>query len=113
MLDSVDNFDRALSTVPAASLSSEASNKDLKNLHGGLKMTESILMQTLARNGLERFDPSEREEKFDPNLHEAAFMTKIEGKEDGTVFNTVQKGFKLNGRVIRVCVPFDFAKNSI
>jgi molecular chaperone GrpE len=102
LLDSVDNFDRALSTVPATSLTPEASNKELKDLHSGLKMTESILMQTLARNGLERFDPSEKGEKFDPNLHEATFMTKMEGKEDGTVFNTVQKGFRLNGRVIRV-----------
>lgn len=59
-------------------------------------------MQTLKKHGLERFDPSEAGEKFDPNLHEATFMTKVEGKEDGTVFMTQQKGFLLNGRVIRV-----------
>ena len=65
-------------------------------------MTERILMQTLKKHGLERFDPSEKGERFDPNLHEATFMTKVEGKEDGTVFMTQQKGFVLNGRVIRV-----------
>ena len=65
-------------------------------------MTERILMQTLKKHGLERFDPSEAGEKFDPNLHEATFMTKVEGKEDGTVFMTQQMGFLLNGRVIRV-----------
>lgn len=59
-------------------------------------------MQTLAKHGLERFDPSEKGEMFDPNLHEATFMTKMEDMEDGTAFNTQQKGFKLNGRVIRV-----------
>lgn len=59
-------------------------------------------MQTLKKHGLERFDPSEKGERFDPNLHEATFMTKVEGKEDGTVFMTQQKGFVLNGRVIRV-----------
>ena len=60
------------------------------------------MMETLKKHGLERFDPSEGGEKFDPNLHEALFMTKMEGKEDGSVFVTQQKGFRLNGRVIRV-----------
>ena len=59
-------------------------------------------MQTLQKHGLERFDPSEKGERFDPNLHEATFQTKVEGKEDGTTFHTQQKGFTLNGRVIRV-----------
>lgn len=63
-------------------------------------MTDEILMQTLKKHGLERFDPSGQ--KFDPNVHDAAFMTKMEGKEDGTVFETIQKGFSLNGRVVRV-----------
>ena len=66
-------------------------------------MSESILMSTLKKHGLERFDPSVNGEKFDPNLHEAAFMTKVDGKDDGTVFETIQKGFLLNGRVVRVC----------
>ena len=59
-------------------------------------------MQTLKKHGLERFDPSDKGEKFDPNLHEATFQTKVDGKEDGTVFMTQQKGFLLNGRVVRV-----------
>jgi molecular chaperone GrpE len=64
-------------------------------------MTETILMQTLKKHGLERFDPSVEEEKFNPNLHEATFQTPVEGKEDGSVFTTQQKGFVLNGRVLR------------
>ena len=74
----------------------------MNNLYQGLKMTDSILMQTLKKHGLERFDPSVEGEKFDPNLHDAQFMTKMEDKEDGTVFNTIQKGYILNGRVVRV-----------
>lgn len=58
-------------------------------------------MQTLQKHGLVRFDPSVEEEKFNPNMHEATFQTKVEGKEDGTVFTTQQKGFSLNGRVVR------------
>lgn len=65
-------------------------------------MTETILMQTLQKHGLKRFDPSAEGEKFDPNLHEATFQTPVEGKEDGAVVLTQQKGFLLNGRVLRV-----------
>ena len=66
-------------------------------------MTDTVLMQTLKKHGLERFDPAEVEgEKFNPNLHEATFRTPVEGKEDGTIVMTQQKGFSLNGRVIRV-----------
>lgn len=63
-------------------------------------------MQTLKKHGLERFDPAEAGDMFNPNLHEATFQTKVEGKEDGQVFMTQQKGFLLNGRVVRVCPIF-------
>ncbi|KAL8723067.1 MAG: hypothetical protein Q9225_000538 [Loekoesia sp. 1 TL-2023] len=113
LIESVDNLDRALATVPASKLAPQNSdpdtpsedntyNKDLANLYDGLKMTETILMGTLKKHGLERVDPSEGEgEMFNPNLHEATFQTKVEGKEDGKVFMTQQKGFLLNGRVLR------------
>lgn len=70
-------------------------------LHDGLKMTDNILLSTLKKHGLERFDPSVEGEKFNPNVHEAVFQTPQPNKEDGTVFHTQQKGFLLNGRVLR------------
>ena len=100
LLDSVDNLDRALVNVPADKLVEE--NKDLMNLHSGLRMTEEILMATLKRHGLERFDPAEQEgTKFDPNKMEATFQAPQPGKEEGSVFYTQAKGFLLNGRVLR------------
>lgn len=109
LLESIDNFDRALLAVPADKLSAAAteSNKDLLDLVDGLKMTQNILMNTLQKHGLQRFDPSApteegKAQKFDPNLHEATFMAKAEGKEDGDIMYTQSKGFMLNGRVIRV-----------
>lgn len=104
LIDSVDNFDRALATVPSERLVKPADDapeavRDLANLHEGLKMTETVLMNTLAKHGLERFDPVD--EKFDPNQHEATFMTPQPDKEDGTVFHVQSKGFKLNGRILR------------
>lgn len=104
LVDSVDNLDRALSMVPEEKLKSTTKNEhlqDLVSLYEGLKMTESILMTTLKKHGLERFDPSVEGEKFNPNEHEATFMTPMQGKENNTVFLTQQKGFKLNGRVLR------------
>jgi len=104
LVDSVDNLDRALSMVPDEKLNVEDANehqKDLISLYEGLKMTENILMSTLKKHGLERFDPAVESEKFNPNEHEATFMTPMAGKEDNTVIMTQQKGFKLNGRVLR------------
>lgn len=106
LIESVDNLDRALTTVsPEKLVPSDGephdTTKDLVNLHDGLKMTEAILMQTLKKHGLERFDPSETQDHFDPNLHEATFQAPVPDKEDGAVFLTQQKGFILNGRVLR------------
>ncbi|KAG5930454.1 hypothetical protein E4U42_001026 [Claviceps africana] len=100
LVESVDNLDRALAMVPAEKLAEKTeATQDLVNLHEGLKMTESILMQTLAKHGLERLDPSG--EKFNPNEHEATFMAPQPDKENNLVFHVQQKGFKLNGRVLR------------
>ncbi|KAL7902593.1 GrpE domain-containing protein [Trichoderma sp. SZMC 28014] len=102
LVDSVDNLDRALSTVSVEKLKAENKNEDLQelaNFYEGLKMTENILIQTLAKHGLERLEPDGV--KFNPNEHEATFMAPQPGKEDNTVFFVQQKGFKLNGRVLR------------
>ncbi|KAG4431188.1 hypothetical protein IFR05_013333 [Cadophora sp. M221] len=104
LVESIDNLDRALAMVPEEKINAVEKNehvKDLLALYDGLKMTESILMNTLKKHGLERFDPSVEAEKFNPNEHEATFMTPMQGKEDNTVFLTQQKGFKLNGRILR------------
>ncbi|EAA27729.1 hypothetical protein GE21DRAFT_3471 [Neurospora crassa] len=102
LVESVDNFERALSVVPQDKLKSEEQSehlKDLVNLYEGLKMTESILLSTLKKHGLERIEPEG--EVFNPNEHEATFMAPMPDKEHNVVFHVQQKGFKLNGRVLR------------
>ncbi|KAJ5959328.1 uncharacterized protein N7479_006478 [Penicillium vulpinum] len=107
LLDSIDNFDRALLAVPAEKLTAAKTeeNKDLLDLVAGLKMTQDILLNTLQKHGLERFDPAEKvdgkAQKFDANLHEATFMAPAAGLEDGDVMHVQSKGFRLNGRVLR------------
>jgi len=102
LVDSVDNLDRALVMVPEEKLAAPdktEAQQDLANLYDGLKMTETLLMATLRKHGLERFDPVG--DKFNPNEHEATFMTPVPDKEHNTVFHVQQKGFKLNQRVLR------------
>ncbi|KAM0330546.1 hypothetical protein ACHAQA_003493 [Verticillium albo-atrum] len=103
LIDSIDNLDRALGMVPAEKLAPAAdapeAAKDLASLHEGLRMTETVLLNTLQKHGLERFSPEG--DKFNPNEHEATFMTPQPGKDDNTVFHVQSKGFKLNGRVLR------------
>lgn len=103
LVESVDNLDRALAMVPEEKLTPVEKNvhvQDLISLYEGLKMTESIMMQTLHKHGLERIDPA-LETKFDPNHMEAMFMSPMEGKEDNTVLLTQRKGWRLNGRTMR------------
>jgi molecular chaperone GrpE len=108
LLMSIDNLEHALLSVPPEKLKApgEASasqvHQDLVNLHKGLQLTETVLMDTLKKHGVTRVDPASEGHAFDPNLHEAVFHAPMEGKEDGSVFHTQQRGFLLNGRVIRV-----------
>ncbi|PIR24444.1 nucleotide exchange factor GrpE [Candidatus Campbellbacteria bacterium CG11_big_fil_rev_8_21_14_0_20_44_21] len=66
----------------------------------GLRQVNKQLLSILEKNGLEIISPEGRD--FDPNLHEAVEM--VEGEEealDGKVFDVIQKGYKLNGRLVR------------
>ncbi|KAF2433978.1 putative mitochondrial co-chaperone GrpE [Tothia fuscella] len=115
LIPSIDTLSYALTSIPPQKLSSppaitsetppetvlQTLHKDLVNLHQGLTMTETVLMDTLKKHGLVRTDPSVEGEKFDPNRHEAVFMAPQPEKEDGVVFHTQQKGYELNGRVLR------------
>ncbi|KAH6656300.1 GrpE-domain-containing protein [Truncatella angustata] len=102
LVDSVDNLDRALTMAEEkikALQGSDQKNEELSSFYEGVKMSDGILQSTLTKHGLERFDPAG--DKFNPNEHEATFMTPQPDKEDNTVFFVQQKGFKLNGRVLR------------
>ncbi|KAI5809113.1 GrpE-domain-containing protein [Peziza echinospora] len=100
LVESVDNMDLALSAVPEASRNSTSpEHKDLVDLYKGLRLTEKILLNTLKKHGLEKLNPLG--EKFDPNMHEATFQARVEGKEPGTVFHVQRTGFTLNGRILR------------
>lgn len=97
----------ALSSVPEEFQSTETSMKkdskelseQLVNLYKGVSMTETELMRTLKRHGVERDDPIDQE--FDPNRHEAVFQAPMPDKKPGTVFVVQKVGYLLKNRVLR------------
>ena len=91
LLPALDNLERAL-----------AAGEDASN-HGalveGVAMVRDELHGRLEEAGVEAFDPTG--EKFDPQLHEALSTMPSEGTESGVVLETVEKGYRLNGQVLR------------
>jgi molecular chaperone GrpE len=62
-------------------------------------LTYRELSEVLARAGVEPYDPAG--ERFDPAWHEALQTRAAEGTEPGTVVEVLQKGYRLDGQVIR------------
>lgn len=96
LLPVVDNLERALDAVAAGERDEGTPDAHLAD---GVRLVHSELVAVLARNGVEPFDP--RGERFDPELHEALSMRSEDGAEAGTVLDVVEKGYRLNGAVLR------------
>ncbi|MBI4983123.1 nucleotide exchange factor GrpE [Candidatus Woesearchaeota archaeon] len=88
LLPLLDNFELALKT----------STNNIEDLKKGVEMIYSQLFTLLESQGLELI-PTENK-RFDLYYHEA--LIKEESSEsEGTILEELQKGFLLNGRVIR------------
>lgn len=88
LLPALDDFERALA---------HAQNAD--SVVEGVKLVYEHLKGILRSQGLEEIESTG--EKFDPAHHQAITQTSVAGKEDGLIVEELQKGYKLNGRVIR------------
>ena len=62
-------------------------------------MVRTQFLDVLKNNGLERV--SCLGEVFDPNFHEALSQAPAEGKKDQEIIQEFQKGYVLNGRLLR------------
>jgi molecular chaperone GrpE len=91
LLPVIDNLERAL----------QAGEKSSANeaLARGVALVHEELRGRLRNAGVEDFDPTG--ERFDPELHEALSTQPAEGTESGLVLETVEKGYRLNGQVLR------------
>jgi molecular chaperone GrpE len=99
LLPVVDNLERALQSADAAEARDGDGGRAEDHLADGIRLVHSELIAVLARNGVEQFDP--RGDKFDPELHEALSVRSEDGAEQGVVLDVVEKGYRLNGTVVR------------
>ena len=76
-----------------------AENASVDSLLEGKTATLKLLATTMQQFGIEEVDPVG--EPFDPELHEAISMQPSDDVEPGSVVTVVQKGYALNGRLLR------------
>jgi len=72
---------------------------DADSIAEGSKATLKLLSAALERFGISEIDPLG--EPFDPERHEAINMQPSTDAESGSVLSVVQKGYSLNGRLLR------------
>ncbi len=88
VLPILDNFEKA---------EKEIKEHEKTEYLEGLLQIKSQLKDFLKNQGIEEIKTVG--EKLDPNFHEVA--ESVEGKESGIIIEEVQKGYKLNGKVVR------------
>jgi molecular chaperone GrpE len=91
LLPALDNLDLALNHAPQDAAS--------KNFVLGVDMTRKALLDALAGNGL--VPVGEAGVEFTPELHEAVGQDQRDDLPPGVVTRVLQRGYKLNGRLLR------------
>ena len=90
LLEVRDSLEMALST---------GDQSTIENLKEGNETTLKLLVAVMQRYGVEDIDPLG--EPFDPNRHEAMTMQPSTDAEPDSVLTVFQKGYALNGRLLR------------
>jgi len=93
ILNTIDNLERALAT-PA-----NKEDENIKALFDGVELTLKELLSTVSRFGVEPVGAVG--DIFNPDLHQAISMQPAEGFTTNQITTVLQKGYTLNGRVIR------------
>lgn len=91
LLPTVDNLERAIANAEEEGGVSE-----------GVQLTLKTLLDALARHQVQQVDP--QGEPFDPQLHEAVAHVPMPDAEPNSVIDVMQKGYTLNGRLIRAAM---------
>jgi molecular chaperone GrpE len=92
LLPVVDNLER---TLEAAAGDDEV----IKPIAEGVELTLKGMLAAMARVNIVAVDP--QGEPFDPNLHQAMSMVENSEVEPNSVIAVMQKGYTLNGRLLR------------
>jgi len=97
LLPVADSLEKAIESAEQAS-SGDAENA----IAEGVRLCHKLLIDVMARENVEVIDPIG--EPFDPNEHQAMSMVENPNMEPNSVFAVVQKGYKLNGRLVRAAM---------
>lgn len=90
LLPVVDSLEKAL----------ESMQDDASEAHReGVSMTLKMQLDVLSKFGVESIEP--QGEPFDPQVHEAMAMVPNPELDPNTVMDVMQKGYLLNGRLVR------------
>ena len=98
LLPVLDNLDRAISAVPEES----AGDDGVKALLEGVELTRKTAVDVLTRFSVAVVEPFG--EPFDPQFHEAMTMVPSATAEPNSVIDVLQKGYTLNGRLLRAAM---------
>jgi molecular chaperone GrpE len=96
LLPVLDNLERALGAVPDTQL------EQVKGLYEGVELTLKGFLETLAKFNVKQLNP--HGEPFDPQSHQAIAQVPNPAVAPNTVIDVMQKGYSLNGRVIRAAM---------
>ena len=91
LLPVVDNMARALEAA--------GTDEAVKPIVEGVELTQKSLIDALQKHGVETIDPMG--EPFDPQIAQAMSMVENPEVEPNTVIAVMQKGYQLNGRLVR------------
>lgn len=94
LLTVVDNLERGLSALDNA-----VTDEKTQALVDGVEMTHKEFISTLAKFGVEAVGAVG--EAFNPELHQAISMQPAEGIDANHISTVLQKGYTLQGRVLR------------
>jgi molecular chaperone GrpE len=92
LLSVVDNLERAIDAI-------DAEDESQKAVSEGLELTLKTFIEVLAKYKVEAVEPEGQ--PFDADLHQAVSTVPNAEVEPNTVINVFQKGYTLNGRLIR------------
>jgi len=92
LLPVVDNLERALQAA-------DAELEGVKPVLEGVELTLKGFLDALTKSNVEIVDP--HGEPFDPELHQAMTMIEVPNAEPNSVIDVMQKGYRLNGRLLR------------
>ncbi|PCH85813.1 MAG: nucleotide exchange factor GrpE, partial [Piscirickettsiaceae bacterium] len=92
MLPVVDSLEMGLAA-------SDDTSGDVKAIKEGMELTYKQLLDSLAKSGVEQINPEG--DVFDSECHQAISMVPSPDHEPNTVMQVFQKGYSLNGRLLR------------